>query len=472
MKTYPIYCGGEFITTDTKLPVTCSFDDKVFAETYMAGLKELEIAIEKGLTVKKQMAEMPSYKKYEALLQISNELLRRKNEIAEVLSLEACKPIKLAIGEVDRAAQTFIAAAEESKRIPGHTMSIDWAPHGEGKEGIVKYFPVGLVAGIAPFNFPLNLPAHKVAPALASGNPIIIKPARKTPLSLLLLAEIIDKTSFPKGCLSVLPMDRVSGNMLVTDPRFAKLTFTGSAEVGWAMKAMCGKKRITLELGGNAGVIVTPSSDLKNAVQKCVGGAYAYAGQVCIHAQRLYVHESVYDAFLAEFKEQASRLKTGHPMEESTQVSAMIDKENAERVEQWVNEAVAQGAKLEMGGTREGNLYYPTLLSNVKNTMKVSCQEVFGPVTSIEKYNDFEDAVQRLNNSDFGLQAGVFTNLLSEMNYAFSHIEAGGVMINEVPTFRVDHMPYGGVKDSGFGREGVRYAMMEMLEPKLLVKNV
>lgn len=472
MKAFPIYCGGEFITTGTKLPVTCSFDDNVFAETYIAGVKELEMAIEKGLAVKKQMAEMPSYKKYEALLQISNELQRRKPEIAAVLAQEACKPIKLAIGEVDRAALTFVAAAEESKRIPGHTMSIDWAPHGEGKEGIVKYFPVGLVAGISPFNFPLNLPAHKIAPALASGNPIIIKPARKTPLSLLMLAEIIDKTCFPKGCLSVLPMDRISGNMLVTDPRFAKLTFTGSAEVGWAMKAQCGKKRITLELGGNAGVIVAPSCDLENAVQKCVGGAYAYAGQVCIHAQRLYVHESVYDSFLEKFKEQASRLKTGHPLDETTQVSAMIDNENAVRVEQWINEAVAQGAKLELGGKREGNLVHPTLLSNVNHSMKVSCQEVFGPVTTIEKYSNFEEAVQRLNNSDFGLQAGVFTNLLSEMNHAFSNIEAGGVMINEVPTFRVDHMPYGGVKDSGFGREGIRYAMMEMLEPRLLVKNI
>lgn len=471
MKDYKIYCGGNFISTGKKLEISCSYSDEVFATAYLAGKEELEKAIVAAENVKDEVAFMPSYKKYDALMKIARGMQDRKEELATALCLEACKPIKLARGEVDRAVQTFITAAEESKRLPGETMSIDWAPHGEGKEGIVKYFPLGLIAGISPFNFPLNLPAHKIAPALASGNCIIMKPARKTPLSQLILAEIIHNTPFPKGCFSVLPMDRVAGNMLVTDPRFAKLTFTGSAEVGWKMKQDCGKKRITLELGGNAGVIVTPSSDFKSAVSKCVGGAYAYAGQVCIHAQRLYVHESIYDRFLNEFVAQAKMLVTGHPLEENTQISAMIDHENALRVEEWVNEAVQQGAKIELGGTRERNLYHPTLLSGVKREMKVLCQEVFGPVTTIEKYSDFEEAVARLNDSDFGLQAGVFTNLLSEMNYAFNHIRAGGVMINEVPTFRVDHMPYGGVKDSGYGREGVRSAIYEMMEPKLLVKN-
>jgi len=471
MKEYKIYCGGEFISTASKTDISCSYNDKVFAQTYLAGKAELEKAIVAAEKVKGEMAGLPSYKKYKALMQISRGLQERKEEIATALCLEACKPIKLARAEVDRAIQTFITAAEESKRLPGYTMSIDWAPHGEGKEGIVKYFPLGLIAGISPFNFPLNLPAHKIAPSLASGNCIIMKPARKTPLSQLILAEIIHGTAFPKGCFSVLPMDRIAGNMLVTDPRFAKLTFTGSAEVGWKMKQDCGKKRITLELGGNAGVIVCPTADFSNAVSKCVGGAYAYAGQVCIHAQRLFVHEAIYDRFLSEFVSQTKKLTTGHPLDENTQVSAMIDNENAVRVEQWVNEAVQQGAKIETGGKREHNLYHPTLLSNVRHEMKVCCQEIFGPVTTIEKYNNFEDAVARLNQSDFGLQAGVFTNLVSEMNYAFNHIHAGGVMINEVPTFRVDHMPYGGVKDSGFGREGVRSAIFEMMEPKLMVKN-
>lgn len=472
MKEYKIYCGGTFVTTGTRLDVSCSYNDEVFACTYLAGTEELEKAIIAAEKVKEEMAFLPSFKKYEALMQIARGMQERREELAAALCLEACKPVTLARSEVDRAVQTFITAAEESKRLPGETMSIDWAPHGEGKEGIVKYFPLGLIAGISPFNFPLNLPAHKIAPALASGNCIIMKPARKTPLSQLILAEIIHQTSLPKGCFSVLPMDRVAGNMLVTDPRFAKLTFTGSADVGWKMKQDCGKKRITLELGGNAGVIVTPTAELSNAVSKCVGGAYAYAGQVCIHAQRLYVHESIYERFLADFLSQANKLITGHPLEEKTQVSAMIDNENALRVEQWVNEAVQQGAMIEMGGKREHNLYHPTLLSEVRREMKVVCQEVFGPVTTIEKFSDFKEAVARLNHSDFGLQAGVFTNLVSEMNYAFNHIHAGGVMINEVPTFRVDHMPYGGVKDSGFGREGVRSAIYEMMEPKLLVKNL
>jgi len=471
MKEYKIYCGGEFITSDERLDVSCSYNNEIFAYTYLAGREILEKAIASAQKVKQEMACMPSYKRYKSLMQIALEMQRRQEEIASVLSLEACKPVKLARVEVDRAVQTFIIAAEESKRLPGYTLSIDWAPHGEGKEGIVKYFPLGLIAGISPFNFPLNLPAHKIAPALASGNCIIMKPARKCPLSQLILSEIIHESGFPHGCFSVLPMDRVAGNMLVTDTRFAKLTFTGSAEVGWKMKQDCGKKRITLELGGNAGVIVTPTADFSNVVSKCVGGAYAYAGQVCIHAQRIFVHESIYDNFIKNFVEQAQKLVIGPPLEESTQVSAMIDNENALRVEEWVNEAVMQGAKVETGGKRNGNLFMPTLLSGVNSSMKVSCQEVFGPVSTVEKYNEFSDAVKRLNNSDFGLQAGVFTNLVSEMNYAFNNIEAGGIMINEVPTFRVDHMPYGGVKDSGFGREGVRSAIYEMMEPRLLVKN-
>ncbi len=472
MKEYKIYCGGEFKTTNERLDVTCPFNDEVFAYTYLAGKNELEKAIKSAQDVKEEMAVLPSYKRYDALMKVVRGIQDRREEIAEALSLEACKPLRLARAEVDRSVQTFITAAEESKRLPGYTMSIDWAPHGEGKEGIVKYFPLGLIAGISPFNFPLNLPAHKIAPALASGNCIIMKPARKSPLSLLLLAEIIDQCGFPKGCFSVLPMDRVAGNMLVTDPRFAKLTFTGSAEVGWKMKQDCGKKRITLELGGNAGVIVTPSADLKTAVPKCVTGAFAYAGQVCIHSQRFFVHESIYDTFLKDFVAQAKALIPGHPLDEKTQISAMIDNENAVRVEEWVKEAAGQGAVIETGGKREHNLYYPTLLSNVNNKMRVCNNEIFGPVATIEKYSDFNDAVARLNDSDFGLQAGVFTNLLSEVNYSFNHIQVGGLMINEIPTFRVDHSPYGGVKDSGFGREGVRSAIYEMMEPRLMVKNM
>ncbi|MFW5721024.1 MAG: aldehyde dehydrogenase family protein, partial [Bacteroidota bacterium] len=341
----------------------------------------------------------------------------------------------------------------------------------EKKEGLVKYFPVGLIAGIAPFNFPLNLAAHKIAPAIASGNTIIIKPARSTPLSVLELAKIIDQTELPKGAFSVLPMDREAGNQLVTDERFNMLSFTGSPNVGWKMKANAGKKKIALELGGNAGVIVSEQADVDLAVKKCLAGGFAYSGQVCIHVQRIVVHEKVFNKFVNKFISETKNLTFGAPDNESTDISVMIDEENAKRVEEWVNEAVNNGAKILYGGKRKGSFYQPTILTNTKREMKVCALEIFGPVVTVEKFSDFSKAVEMINDSEFGLQAGVFTDSISEMNQSFNEIEAGGIIINDVPTFRVDHMPYGGIKNSGFGREGIKYAISEMMEPRLLVKN-
>jgi glyceraldehyde-3-phosphate dehydrogenase (NADP+) len=288
----------------------------------------------------------------------------------------------------------------------------------------------------------------------------------------LILAEIIDTTALPKGAFSVLPMDRVAGNQLVTDERFAMLSFTGSPQVGWKMKNQAGRKKVVLELGGNAGVVVAPSANIDIAISKCVTGAFAYSGQVCIHTQRIFVHASIFDRFIERFVEKASKMKQGHPSDSNTDISAMIDEENAMRVEDWIKESVEQGARILYGGKREGCFVQPTILSNTKQDMKVCAMEVFGPVVVIEPYENFVDAINMTNSSEFGLQAGVFTNQIDEMNYAFTKLEVGGVIINDVPTFRVDHMPYGGVKNSGFGREGVKYAIHEMLEPKLLVKNV
>jgi len=404
-------------------------------------------------------------------MEIAQKMIGQKDLLAHTLCLEAAKPLKYALGEVDRAIQTFIIAAEECKRLPSEYIQIDWTPAGEGKEGIVKYFPVGIVAGISPFNFPLNLTVHKLAPAIATGCPIILKPARSTPLSAILLAKIIDSTELPKGALSVLPMDRVSGNQLVTDERFSLLTFTGSPQVGWNMKNQAGKKRVVLELGGNAGVIVTETANLDIAITKCVNGAFSYSGQVCIHTQRIYVHESIIKEFTNRFVEQTNKLKHGNPLDITTDISSMIDEENAIRIEQWVKEALENGAKLVCGGIRKGSFYPPTIITNTKQEMKVCSQEVFGPVVVIEAYNSFKNAVDNINSSEFGLQAGIFTNKLDEQNHAFNEIKVGGVIINDVPTFRVDHMPYGGIKNSGFGREGVKYAMLDMLEPKLLIRN-
>ena len=468
---YKLYIGGEFVEGQQKLEIYNPFNNQLVGETFIAGKEHLEKAIQVGKSVEKEMKLLPIYKRYEILQSIAKQIGERKDEMANILALESGKPLKYALGEIDRSIQTFTIASEECKRLPSEYFSIDWTPSGHGREALIKYFPVGLVAGIAPFNFPLNLAVHKIAPAIAAGNPIIIKPARSTPLSTLILAEIIDNTELPKGAFSVLPMDRESGNQLVTDSRFKKLSFTGSPEVGWEMKRNAGSKKITLELGGNAGVIVSKYADIENAVQKSVIGGYAYSGQVCIHVQRIYVQEEIFDEFINKFKVLTANLKEGDPSSMDTDISSMIDENNAIRVETWVNEAVESGAKILHGGHRRGTFYEPTIMTGTTKEMKVCSLEIFGPVVSIEKYKTFEEAIELLNDSDYGLQAGIFTDNIKEVNYAFEHLEVGGVISNDVPTFRVDHMPYGGVKNSGFGREGVKYAIMEMMEPKLLVKE-
>ena len=471
MKEYKIFVGGEFVSTKTSLDVINPFTGDCFAKTFLAGQKELEKAILAGKSVEEEMKSMPVYKKFESLLSISNELKKKRIYLAEILSMESGKPIRYALGEIDRAVQTFLVAAEESKRIPGEYLSIDWTAAGEGKEGWLKYFPLGLVAGIAPFNFPLNLAVHKIAPALAAGNPIILKPSRSTPLSVLELAKIISGTSFPKGAVSILPMDRSAGNQLVTDDRFKVLSFTGSPAVGWKMKSDAGRKKVILELGGNAGVIVTESSDIDLAVKKCLVGGYAYSGQVCIHVQRIYVQDSVFKEFSGKFTKEVRSLKVGDPLSQEIDVSVMIDQDNADRVEEWVKEALKDGATILAGGNKKDTYFEPTVLTATHNDMKVCSLEVFGPVVTLEKYKSFSQALEYVNDSRYGLQAGVFTNSIKEMNQAFYELEVGSVIINDVPTFRVDHMPYGGVKDSGLGREGLKYSIMEMMEPKLLVKN-
>jgi acyl-CoA reductase-like NAD-dependent aldehyde dehydrogenase len=472
MEVYKIYIAGEFFETANPITVQNPYSNEVFASTYKADNNHLERAIKAAQMVQKQMAELPSFKRYEILMAIASEIGKSRQEFAELLTKESGKPIRYALGEIDRAAQTFTIAAEESKRLPGELMSLDWTKSAEGKEGIVKYFPVGIVGGITPFNFPLNLGVHKIAPAIATGCPIIVKPASPTPLSLLKLAQIIDKTELPKGAFSVLPMDRETGNMLVTDDRIKLLSFTGSPSVGWKMKREAGKKKVVLELGGNAAVIITPSADLNMAIQKNLVGGYAYSGQICIHVQRVFVQEEKFDEFVSEFKQGIQKLKYGNPLEHETEISVMIDQANADRVEEWVADAVGAGAKIICGGKKDGAYYYPTLITNTTNQMKVCSEEVFGPVVVVEKYKTMQDAVNMVNDSDFGLQAGIFTNDISEMNYAFNHLDVGGVILNDVPTFRVDHMPYGGNKDSGLGREGVKYAMMDMLEPRILVKPI
>jgi len=471
MDRYDIYIGGSFQKTDKSLTVTNPYNSNVFAETYSGAETDLEVAISKAQAVENVMKGLPSFQRFEILRYVAHTLSRSRSHLAKVLAQESGKPLIYALGEIDRSSQTFLIAAEESKRLPREYISLDWTPGGKDKEGVVKYFPIGLVAGISPFNFPMNLAAHKIAPAIAAGCPIILKPASSTPLSTLELAKIIDETSLPKGALSIIPMDRTTGMKLVTDERFKLLTFTGSPDVGWKMKKEAGKKKVVLELGGNAGVIVSGSADIDFAVKRCLFGGFAYSGQVCIHAQRIFVERKIFDEFLEKFVVSTHSLKSGDPLNPETQISVMIDESNAERVEDWVQEAAGTGAKILCGGKRQGAFFEPTVLTNTEKSMKVHCMEVFGPVVTIEPYTTFQDAVHMVNDTNFGLQAGVFTRNMNEINHAFSNLEVGGVIINDVPTFRVDHMPYGGIKDSGLGREGLKYAILDMMEPKILVTD-
>ncbi len=470
MLEYPIYVAGNFEKSAKVLDVYNPFKGYAFARTYQASDEQYEIAITKALECRKAMAEMPAHERYIALRFISDAITLNRQVLAETLCYESGKPIRYALAEVDRAAQTFLVAAEEAKRLPKEYMSLDWTPAGNKKEGLVKYFPAGLVAGITPFNFPINLVAHKVAPAIAAGCPIILKPASAVPLSSLELAKIISKTNLPAGAFSVLPMDRKTGNKMVLDERFNVLSFTGSADVGWEMKKNAGKKRVLLELGGNAAVIVSDDANIAEVVKKGLVAGFSYSGQICIHAQRFFIHKDIFEKFAAAFVEGVKNLKYGDPKDAETDVSVMIDQANADRVEAWVDEAVKSGATLLCGGKKEGGFYLPTVLKDTTIEMKVCAEEIFGPVVTLDSFSSIEEAVEKVNNSKFGLQTGVFTNSVSEMDYVFNNLNVGGVILNDMPTFRADHMPYGGVKDSGFGREGIRYAIMEMMEPKILVK--
>jgi glyceraldehyde-3-phosphate dehydrogenase (NADP+) len=467
----PFLLHGQWKQSDRTTTVIDPFTGRTVATVSQASENDLEEAIASTVEAAPVMAGMPGHARYKILQQIAALLSQRRDEIASTITAEAGKPITDAKREVDRAVQTFTVAAEESRRIAGEVVPLDWTPGSDAHVGILRRFPIGPVLGITPFNFPLNLVAHKVAPALAAGNPILIKPAPQTPLTALLLGEIALQAGLPPGGLNVVPCDNLLAERLVVDPRFKLLSFTGSAAVGWMLKAKCGKKKVVLELGGNAGVIVEPDADLDLAARRCAAGGFGYAGQTCISVQRVFVHQAVADPFTTKLLMHVARLKAGDPTDDTTTIGPLIDHAAAHRVESWINEAVAEGARVLLGGKRMGSVIEATVLSDVKPDMKVSCQEVFGPVVTVTPYSRFGEAIAMLNQSDYGLQAGVFTRDINKVFYAFRHLEVGAVLANEIPTFRSDHMPYGGVKDSGLGREGVRAAIEEMTEPKLLIVN-
>jgi len=463
--------AGRWVRTGDAVEVWSPYDESRVAVVHRAGPAELEAAIAAAARAFETTRRMPSWKRAEVLERISAGIAARREEFARTIALEAGKPIRTARVEVDRAIFTFRVAAEEAKRIYGEIVPLDWAPGMEGRTGYVRRVPLGPILGITPFNFPLNLVAHKVAPALAAGNPILIRPSTKTPVSALKLGEVVLEAGWPPEGFAVVPCTTRDAELLVQDERIRMLTFTGSPAVGWGLKARAGRKRVTLELGGNAGVIIHRDADLDYAAERVTWGGFTYAGQSCISVQRVYVHQDVYEAFVERLLGRVSALRVGDPLDEATDVGPVIDREAAERIEDWVREAIAGGAEVLIGGRRTGNLWAPTVLASIREDMKVSCQEVFGPLVGLYRYTDPMEAIRAVDRSDYGLQAGIFTSDLRLVEAAFEHIEVGGLVVNDVPTFRVDHMPYGGVKLSGFGREGVRYAIEEMTELKLMVLN-
>ena len=470
-KQYPYYCAGEWRSSDRPLEIRNPWNDEIVGTTSFATEDDVEDAIRAAEDAFEIMRVMPLYERAAALDKLADSLEQRGEEVARLLAQEAAKPLRDARVEVMRGVFTIRVAAEEAKRIGGEMIPLDLLPSSKGRFGITRKVPIGPIAAISPFNFPLNLALHKVAPAIASGNSVVLKPPTHDPLTMLTFAEMIDEVGLPKGAVSIMPMDRQTGDRLVTDERFKLLSFTGSPDVGWEMKQRAGKKKVVLELGGNAGVIIDADADIGLAAQRVRAGAFAYAGQVCISVQRVYVHRDSYDAFCEQLVAAVGTIKTGDPLDPDTELGPMIDAKAASRVDEWVRAAVAEGATLLTGGKASGRFYEPTVIVNASPDSFVCSREAFAPIVTVFPVESFEAALAAANDSVFGLQAGVFTNNIEHAFQAFDRLDVGGVILNDVPVYRIDHMPYGGVKDSGLSREGIRYAIDDMTETRLLVVN-
>jgi glyceraldehyde-3-phosphate dehydrogenase (NADP+) len=469
-KPHPIYLAGRWVDSPEPLDVdNPARPDEPAGRTFNATPEQYEEAVTAAERAFEQTRRLPAFERSASLRKISDGIRGRREELGRIMATEAGKPIRDALVEVDRAAFTFRLGAEEAERIGGEVIPLDLMASSRGRTGITKRFPIGPIAGISPFNFPLNLAVHKIAPAIAAGNTIVLKPPSKDPLTMLTVGEIIAEAGLPDGAVSILPMTRELGDRMVADDRFKLLTFTGSPSVGWRMKERAGKKKVVLELGGNAGVIVDRSADLDWAVRRILVGAFSYAGQVCISVQRMLVHEEIWDEFMARFVEGARNLAVGDPLDPETAVGPMVDANAAQRTQRWVDEAKALGGKVLLGGTADGNFFAPTVLTDVPPQAQVCSNEAFAPLVVAFPFRAFGDAVRQVNDSFFGLQAGVFTNDLGNAWHGFEELVVGGVIVNDIPTYRIDHMPYGGVKDSGLGREGLRYAIDDMTEIRIMV---
>ena len=467
--TYPLYLANEARQPNTDLAVTDKFTGEVATRVALADAATIDAGIAAAVEAAEPMARMASYERQAVLQHCVDRFKERQDELAYALCVEAGKPIKDSRGEVGRLIDTFRIAAEESVRMTGEVQPLDISPRAKGYQGIWKRVPIGPCSFISPFNFPLNLAAHKIAPAIAVGCPFVMKPASRTPLGAIIMGEVLAETDLPKGAFSILPASRDGADLFTTDDRLKLLSFTGSPDVGWDLKARAGKKKVVLELGGNAAVIIDEDADLADAVERTVFGAFYQSGQSCIGVQRIIVHEKVYDAFRDRLVAKTKTLIAGNPHDENTFVGPMIDVKEAERLAGWIDEAVGRGATLLCGGKREGAMLTATLLEGVPLDTKLNVEEAFGPVAFLMKFRDFNEAMALVNDSKFGLQAGIFTRDIFKVLDAWDHLDVGGVVINDVPSYRVDNMPYGGVKDSGLGREGIRFAMEDMTEIRNLV---
>lgn len=468
-KSYPMWLAGEPLESARKLTVTDKYTGQAAFEVRFADAEIIERAIAHADAAHHEVRALRPYERQEILRRCIEQFELRQQELAECLCIEVGKPLRDARAEVTRLIDTFRVAMEESVRINGEVLNLEISPRTRGYRGMTQRVPVGPCTLIAPFNFPLNLAAHKVAPAIAAGCPFILKPASITPVSGLIFGEILARSGFPKRGFSILPSEHTAAAPLIEDDRMRLLSFTGSPSVGWALKSRAGRKKVVLELGGNAACIVDEGTDPDSAVTRLIFGAFYQSGQTCISVQRILIHESIYNELRDRLVHATTQLQCGDPRDEATQIGPMISENEAQRVEQWMIEAEAAGGRRLCGGVRNGSMMTPALFENVPSTSRLNCEEVFGPVAVLSAFRDFEEAVAEVNSSRFGLQAGVFTQNLRNMQIAWDQLEVGGVIVGDVPSWRADNMPYGGVKESGIGREGVRDTILEMTETRLLV---
>ncbi len=469
VRTYPFLLAGEMRTGRDTVEIRSPFSGDLIGRASLAAAEDVEVALQQAVDSAAAAARLPSHARAAVLDRIIAGVSERKEDLARLLAAEAGKPLAMARAEVDRALFVFRQGSEEAKRIGGEVIPLDLQPHGDRRWGITRRFPLSPITAIIPFNFPVLLSAHKLAPAIACGASVILKAPPQDPLSTLLLADIIRESGYPAGAISILLATNEMAAPLIDDPRVRMITFTGSGRAGWAIRQRAYQKRVTLELGGNAAVLIEPDANLDHAVKRCVAGGYLYAGQSCISTQRILVHQAVAERFTGKFVAAVGALRTGDPMLESTEVGPMIDEANASRAADWIREATAEGATVAVGGERRGTLLQPAVLLNTTSRMRVNCEEIFAPVTTVRTYAELDLAIETANDSPYGIQAGLFTQDMRTILRAFERVEVGGLVVNDIPGFRVDHAPYGGVKASGQGREGVRYAIEEMTELRLLV---